>query len=105
MEKKMESKEDFKDIKDTLELIDGFEIIIFTCMKVLIDGKINMSDLPVILDLLKEAGKIIEAVRGVSNIPDEIRDIDQSEAAEIGFKIYEIVDRIKREIQAAEGKA
>jgi hypothetical protein len=88
-----------KSIKETLELLNSIEVISISFVKAFKDGKINLEDLPIFFELMKEAKTIIDGIQGIKEIPEEIKDLEEREAAAIGIKLYAILARLKKEIK------
>lgn len=84
-----------KGIKETLELLDGLKVIGVTGSKVFADGKIKLDDLPKLLELGKKFEVIKEAVLGVDQIKDEVKDLDQEEIMQLVAKILELASAMK----------
>jgi len=81
-------------IVQTLELMEGLKIIGEAIAKTVKDGKVNMADLPHLIELIKEFNVIVEAIGGVAEIPAELKDVDQAELLQMGGKAYEVVKAI-----------
>lgn len=86
-----------EDIKEIMEVLEAGQLVSVSCVKVFKDGKVNFDDLPVVFDLLKQFKVIMDAIEGIKEIPSEIQDIDEREAARIGLKVYQIMAAIKKE--------
>ena len=95
----MKNLEKKSGIKETLELLNAVQFLAVNVAAALKDGKINIDDLPVLLNLMKEVRIIIDGIRDFKEIPGEIGDIDQEEIVQLGFKIYEIIRAVKKEIE------
>ena len=84
-----------KGIKELSELVDGIEAVGVPVAKTLADGKVNASDLPHALDLVKNHQKIIDAVSGLDEVVPEAKDIDPAEAVILVQKLYAAAKNIK----------
>ena len=83
------------DVKETLEFLNGIELVSVVGAKIVSDSKVNASDLAYLVDLIKGFDTLKIAVDGIKNIPAEIKDIDSAEAIMITSKVFEIVKAIK----------
>lgn len=83
------------EIKEIKEAIKGIELLACTGAKIMSDGKIDTSDFGSIINLLTQAGILVEAIKGIKEIPEEIKDIDQAELIELGTELYQLVIKIK----------
>jgi hypothetical protein len=83
-----------KAIKESLELVKSIEILGVATKKMLADGKINFSDAPIALELIKEIEPVIEGFKGIEGIGEEVKDLSQEELIQLGlavFNAYKIV--------------
>lgn len=85
-------------IKETSEVLDGLKLLATEAGKVLEDGKVNLKDLPVLLDLVQNVGVLKAAVDGAEEAPKEIKDLTQEEVAVLLGKVYEIVAALKKKV-------
>ena len=83
-----------KSIKETLELLEGLGEVAVAAKKIAKDGKVNADDLKVLMDLALNAEKLSSAVSGVSEVPSELKDLDESEVMEIIKTIYLISAKV-----------
>ena len=74
-------------IKETMELVDAIDSLIVALDVANDDGKISLSDLP---SFAPVALKFLDAVRGISEIPTELKDLDGEEAQIIAQKSVDI---------------
>jgi hypothetical protein len=70
-----------KDIHNTMEVLVVMKKFAIAGKVAFKDGKLNTADIPVLLGLLKEIDAISAAVKDAEEVPKEIKDIDQAEAA------------------------
>lgn len=84
-----------KGIKETLELLDGVKVLVVEAKKILADGKLSLSDLPVALELLQKFSVLSAAVQGAGEIVGEVKDISGDEANQIIAKVLEITAAAK----------
>lgn len=81
--------------KELLEVIKMAEIIGVGVAKIASDGKINMQDLPVAMDLLSKAQEITEGFKGLGAIPAEIKDLSVEELRDVVKNIIDVYTAIK----------
>lgn len=84
-----------KGLKETLELLDCLKDVGVIVASISKDGKFNSSDLPELMKVIDLVGKAVEAIKGVSEVPAEIKDLDAAEIAQIGAKALEAFQAIK----------
>lgn len=84
-----------KGIKEIGELIEGLELVGKAAKKISKDGKVDLSDLAHVVELVKESDKLIQAVKGLDQIDDEVKNLDQAEAMEILAKLFAAAKNIK----------
>lgn len=82
------------DVKNIIEVLEAVKAVGIPAKKALKDG-LDASDLPALLDLVKSYQVFIDAVEGISDIGEEIKDVDSAEAIVIVSKMYEIFKQIK----------
>jgi hypothetical protein len=82
-------------IKESLEFLDGIKVVGVTVADILKDGKVNLADLPKLLPLLQNVSVLVEAAKGVKEIPAEAKDLSEAELIQLGAKVFEIVRAIK----------
>lgn len=69
-----------KGIKETMELLTAIDHLLIALEVALEDGKIDLYDLPRLLPLWSE---FYQAAQGLSEIPDEVKDLDAVELQQI----------------------
>lgn len=82
-------------IKEIVELLEGVKLLGINGKKVMADGKVDFSDFPVVLELLKQYATLVEAVKGLDQVPAEVKDLSADEAQVILAKVVEIVAALK----------
>jgi len=92
-------KENKKDIKEILELLDAIKLLSVNFAIAFKDDKIGLDDLPILLNFLKEIKVIIDGAKGIEEIPSEIKDLDKEEIIRLGSKVYEIIRSVKEKIE------
>lgn len=83
------------DIKEMMELFQGIKDLAVDAKKILSDGAINLTDLPIAMELLGQLGDLTTAVQGIGDIPSEIKDLSPDEINQLVAKVLEIVAAIK----------
>lgn len=82
-------------IKESLELLNGIKLLVVDVKKVFADGKINLADLPVAMELLGQLNELTEAAKGIGQIPAEMKDLTGEEINQLVAKVFEIVAAAK----------
>lgn len=82
-------------IKQCLELLEGIKVLAVDVKKVLADGKVDLKDLPVLMELLTQFSVLTAAVDGIDQIPAESKDLSSEEIAVLVDKVLEIVKIVK----------
>jgi 3-deoxy-D-manno-octulosonate 8-phosphate phosphatase KdsC-like HAD superfamily phosphatase len=78
-------------IKESLEVLEAVKVLLVDIKAVLKDGKINMDDVGVVFDLLRQLSTLNAGVEGVSQVPGEVMDLDAKEAEQVIAKAMELV--------------
>ena len=86
------------DIKNTLELLSAVEVLAIAGAKIAKDKKVNAEDLPAVIELVKKLDVVLEGIKDVGMIDDEIKDLDQSELITIVSTIVMIAKSVKAEL-------
>lgn len=84
------------DIKNTTEVIDAIDATVDMVKKVLEDGKVDIKDLPVLMDLVKAIPVYKVAVEGAKDIKDELKDLSQDEIAFLALRMLAIVKKFAK---------
>lgn len=82
-------------IKETMEVLEGVKALGVHGKAILADGKVSVADLPVLMGLVADAQKIVDAVQGIEGVMAEAKDLDEAEALAIVSKVFEVVKAIK----------
>ena len=82
-------------IKESLELLEGVKMLAADVKKVMADGKVDMADIGVLMDLLSQFSVLSEAVKGADQISMEVKDLSAEEINELVPKVLEIVAVIR----------
>jgi hypothetical protein len=83
-----------KDVKNIIEVLEAIEVLAIPAKQALKDG-LDASDLPKLLEIVKQHQKLIDAVEGIGEVVDEAKDIDAIEAAAIAGKVIDLIKKIK----------
>ena len=78
-------------IKEVLELLDALKLLSSLGGKVAKDGKVDLSDLTHLLDLVKGWDVLYKGISGVDGSLKELKDLDASEVGQVIAKGQEIV--------------
>ncbi len=81
-------------IKESVEVLDAFDLLVEARHEALQDGVINYKDIPVGIKLINRLDLFLKAVKGAEKIPKEIKDIDKDEAARIGYIFARILAKL-----------
>lgn len=84
-----------EDINQLLELLDGIAILVNTGVAIGADKQVSASDLTHLVGLLNEVGTIVEAVKGLKELPAEVKDLDQAELLQLGARVFDMVKDAK----------
>ncbi len=82
------------DVKEILEVLEAVKLVAIPVKAALKDG-IDVSDLPKLLEIIEKYKVIIAAVDNISEVVEEVKDIDTTEAAIIVAKVIEIIKELK----------
>lgn len=83
------------DLKESLEMLKGVELVLDAIFKVMEDGKADLSDLTVLVDLAKQYEEFAKAVNNAGLIPAELKDLDQVEMLSLAGAIYPMLIKSK----------
>lgn len=90
-------------IKESLELLAGVELVAVTGIEVAKDG-LGMDDLAKAVELVKKSEVLVEAVKGLNLVDDEVKDLDQAELLQLGAASFAMVKKIaaasKKQVEA-----
>lgn len=82
-------------VKETLETLAGLETLVVSGKKIFADGKVNLADLPEFLAIAQKSDILVAAVEGADQIPKEIGDLSEAEAALVMAATFSLVRAIK----------
>lgn len=86
------------DIKETKELLSALEVAAIAIAKIAKDKKVNAEDLPVLIELATEFETLVSGFSGLSEIPTELKDLDEAEVIALISKLYSIAKAVKAEL-------
>lgn len=84
-----------KGIKEIKELLAGVEVLAVAIKKVMKDGKVDLQDAAVLVELGAQFPVLMAAVEGIKEIPAEAKEISAEEAIELVGKIYDIAKKVQ----------
>jgi hypothetical protein len=82
-------------IKESLEFVKGIELVGVVTKKVTADGKVNGEDIKHGLEIVTNAQVLIEAVKDIDLIDDEMKDLDEAELIQLGTATFMAIKAIK----------
>lgn len=88
----MEEKAGIKECKELLEML---RVLAVAGKKVSADGKVNSDDLLALVDLLKNVGVLVEGVKGLNQVPAELKDLHEDELKELGSIVLSILADVR----------
>ena len=83
-----------KGIKEISELLDGLAVVIPELLEIKKDG-IGLEDIDNVVNLLTKMDVLQEAVKDLSLIDDEIKDLDEAETVIIVGKVFKLIEAFK----------
>lgn len=86
---------DQKGIKESLEVVKGLELVGVTVAEVMADGKVNSQDLDSGLKLITNANVLVEAVKGIGEVDDEFKELDEAELIQLGAATFQAIKNIR----------
>lgn len=86
------------EIKETKELLEGLQVAGVAIAKIAKDKKVNAEDLPVLVEVASKFETLVSAFAGVSEIPAELKDLDEAEVLAIITKLMVIGKAVKAEL-------
>lgn len=84
-----------KGIKETKEILAAFEVIAVAVKKVMKDGKVDLADAAVLVELGAAFPVLAAAFEGIKEIPAEVKEIRVEEALELVGQLYAIAAKIQ----------
>lgn len=84
-----------KGIKEITELLAAVEVLGVAVKKIAKDGKVDLTDAVVLVELGAKLPVLVAAVEGVKEIPAEAKDIQAEEALALVGELYAIAKKIQ----------
>lgn len=82
---------------DNIEaFLDGIEVPLVGAAKITADGNYNVADIPHVIEIMSNIGKVIQGAQALKNVPAEAKDIDVEEAQKIVLKLYNLANKIAK---------
>lgn len=93
------------DLKETLEVLDAAGLLVETAGKALADGKLGLSDLVHLKDLVSDFSKLSAAVKDFDKVDDELKDLDEAEIAQLAVAAMALVKKVMASIPKKDEEA
>lgn len=77
-----------KGLKEINELFDALDLIAKAGGKVYADKKVDMSDLPVLIDIAVNAKVMLDAFSGLKEAVEEAKDLESAEQLQIVNRVF-----------------
>lgn len=91
----METKKEAKGVKETIEFINGGAEVAIFVKKVGADGKVDVKDVPHLVELAKKHEVLVAAVKDANEITAELKDLTAEELQQIGAAAVQAYSRFK----------
>lgn len=82
-------------IKESKEFIDALKLVAKTGKKINADGKVDLKDLPHVIELATNSSVLASGVEGAGQIPEEIKDLTTEEFAELGQYLVNAIIEVR----------
>jgi len=82
-----------KGIKEILEVFDALDLLAENGGKLYKDKKIDMSDLPVLIDLAVNAKVLLDAAGGLKEVVAEAKDLQSDELLTIASRLIQVGEK------------
>lgn len=83
------------DVKALLDMVKAVKELGVAAKQVLKDGKVDLSDLPVALGLIKDLSDITAAVSEAKDIPADVKAIDADGITQVAAAVVDAVNAIQ----------
>lgn len=80
-------------IKESLEILAAIELLGVSGIEIAKDG-INADDISKALDLIKNSDVLVEGVKGINLVDEEIKDLEQEELIQLGLAAFGMIKKI-----------
>ena len=84
-----------KGIKELSELLVAIEVVAVAVKKVMKDGKVDLSDASIVIELGSNFQMLAEATMGLGELPEEVMDIDAQEAVALVAILYSMAKKVQ----------
>lgn len=78
------------------KVLHGALKLAVSAKKILEDKKVGVEDLPHVISLVQEAGKLVEAAKSIDEAVEEVKDIDVAEVVALIAKIDAMVKEVEK---------
>lgn len=85
--------EEKKGLKEINEVFDALDVLASAGGKVYKDKKIDMADLPVLIDVAVQAKKFLDAADGFNKAVAEAKDLDASEQLAVVNRLFQVASK------------
>lgn len=85
-------------IKESLELLKAVELVSVAGVEIAKDG-LDASDLEKAYELVKKADVIVEGVKGLDQVDDEVKDLDEQEYIQLGMAAFSLVKNVAKAVK------
>lgn len=82
-----------KTIKEITEIFDGLDILAESAGRVYKDKKVDMTDLPVLIDMAVRINTLMEAFKGLDEAVEEAKDLDAGEQLAIVNRVFQVAKK------------
>lgn len=82
-------------IIESMELLAGMKVAVDMVKEIAKDGKVDLSDLNVLVAHVNDLPKIADAFAGADQIPAEIKALDLAGAQELLGQVFAIIGAVK----------
>ena len=83
------------ELKESLELVAALELAGVTGVKIAKGGLKDPKSLEAALHLLQNAGVIVEGFKGIDQVDDEIKDLDEQELIQLGMAAFGLYKKVR----------
>ncbi len=82
-------------VQNIEEVLSAIELLGVSAKEVMKDGKVDLTDLAVVMKLATQASVFTKAVEGIDQVIPEAKDIDAEEAKVLVAKLFAVFSAIK----------
>lgn len=88
------------ELKETLELVKAIEVLGVAGVGIAKDG-IGAEDIAPALALVQQASVLVEGFKGLGQVDDEVKDLDEQELVQLGLAAFGAYKKIREAAKAA----